>query len=274
MSELDELRAEIRRKRQAATNKVGRLRRVNYANIEGTSFDPRKTAGAERRMNTIQARAYLRKLNAFNDRRTQYFGGQDGVIFQRHEWNRYKAPERATARAAAKELQRLGKLKRPDGYTVKEFTERVEGQRFNTASNRPLSPRNRSSKAFKSLSALSQAAEFENSRRSAAYKQRSIESGRTAARKMAAAMGDSARIERINKLSDERFYIAWHFGGLAEEMSLGYVEGQSENLDIDISDSNAAFMDDILDWAEGPSIAEYAGEDEAPVKRKGTKRKN
>ncbi len=272
MSELEELRAEIRRRRQAATKKAARLRRENFADVSGTRLDPRKSAGAEKRMTRVQAQAYLKRLNDFNSRQTQYFGGQDGLIIPNREWSQYKAAERATARAGAQEAMRLAKLRRPDGYTVGEFVSQVEGQRFNTASNRPLAARNRTSKGFKSLKGLSQATEFENIRRSPEYRQRSIEAGRTASRKMASAMGDNARLERLEAMSDERFYIAWHFGGLAEEMSLGYVEGKAENLDIDIADSNAAFMDDIIDWAEGPEVAKYATDNKPPTRRPRKKR--
>lgn len=78
--EVERLRAEVRRARANATRKATRLRRDKGVRIErDPKFDPRRGVGVENSYNARQLRAYLRDLQGFNSRNTQFVAGAAGA---------------------------------------------------------------------------------------------------------------------------------------------------------------------------------------------------
>lgn len=272
MARIDELRDEYRRRRAAVTRKINRTAKINRVELSGTDYDPRRAVGSERQMTSRQLRSEIAKMNRFTKRTTQYYRGKDGAIIPRNIWLQYKGVENMVRNASKAELARLANLKTPSGDTVAEREAQTVHTMGGSASNRPLTPRNRTPAGVTSIHAISKLIRQENSRLSPAYKAKHIKSGRTSAIKMAEAVGDHATAKRIRKMDDERFYLAWNYGDLAEAQALTYHSVQSDGFEPD-----AGFLDDrqeqvnsILDWADAIDLEQYG--DTAKARRKVTRR--
>lgn len=120
MSDLDRMRDELRKKRQAASNKIARVKRNTGANVAGTQFDPRRQPGIEKRYNARQLQAHINELNQFLSRGTQFVGLRGGKPAPKGEWNVYKRREAWQEEARAAHDAVMGGLPTPTGMTVRQ----------------------------------------------------------------------------------------------------------------------------------------------------------
>lgn len=92
--DINELRAEVKRRQQAAQRKVARLRRKGV-NVAGTPFDVRRDVGNISRYNSRQLQSYLSQLNEFVHRRNAFVPGVEGTPLPASKWRAYKRAEKA-----------------------------------------------------------------------------------------------------------------------------------------------------------------------------------
>lgn len=64
--EVNRLRAEYKRIKANTTRKISRIKNKQEIIVSGSSYDPRKPAGAEKRMNATQLRSAINKMREFN----------------------------------------------------------------------------------------------------------------------------------------------------------------------------------------------------------------
>lgn len=272
LARIDELRKLYRDRRAAATRKIGRARRQGVE-LANTPFDPRMGVGAEQRMNSRKLQTELRKLNGFVDRRTQFVKLRDDIV-PREQWMRYKKPEQIEARIARKERERMRSLRLVDGTTLGERDTMLANVMGGDQSvHKPFTERNRRPQGVQSLKALNKLIAQQNERVNPNYKSKRIKSSRVAAEKMFKGMGNDEAAKRVKQLDDERFYIAWVYGGLADETATNYVSLQSDGFDPDegFLDTQNERISELIDWAEQIDLNTYGHA--APVKKTQSKRK-
>lgn len=267
MNELESLRALARARRQSATRKVARHSRDNNISLAGTALDPRKAAGAEKRMNRATLRKYIGQLDQFNNRNVQYYGGRDGLIIPGKTWQAYKRIEARVGKIGATELETIGKLKLPGGQTVAQLQRVIVRS---PSSNMPFAGRNRTPKGISSIGDIQKLIAHERDRLSPTYRDRAIKAARTSAMKMAESIGDTKAMKAIKKLDDIRLYIAWTYSNLADELSTKYYSGKSDeiNLDDEFDATTNEVVHDHLKWAKKINVTKYGFDDPKKVEKK------
>lgn len=129
MADLNELRAEVLRRQQAAQRKVARLRRKGV-NISGTPYDVRRNPENIGRYNSRQLQSYLNQLNSFVDRRTSFVGGVEGMPIPREKWQQYKRVEKAYRKRAEAHYETVKDTFIPQsGLTVEGFDKKIRRKR-------------------------------------------------------------------------------------------------------------------------------------------------
>lgn len=86
------LRKMVRARQRAANNKVSRYK-ANNVNIGKSEHDPRRNLKTIDKYNKTQLKSYLKQLNSFVDRSTQFVRGARGVPLSRDVFNTYKGTE-------------------------------------------------------------------------------------------------------------------------------------------------------------------------------------
>lgn len=87
--DIQELRRLVAQERRRATAKVARVRRNQGAILAGSTYDVRRTPGAEKKMNRRQLNSYVKQLRTFNSRRTQFAALAEGVPTTRKKANAF-----------------------------------------------------------------------------------------------------------------------------------------------------------------------------------------
>lgn len=86
------LRKLVRARQRAANNKVSRYK-ASGVKIAHSEHDPRRDLKAIDKYNTKQLKSYLKSLNTFVDRSTQFVKGARGVPLSRNVFKSYKGTE-------------------------------------------------------------------------------------------------------------------------------------------------------------------------------------
>ena len=119
--DINELRAEVRRRQQAAQRKVARLRRKGVE-VAGTPFDVRRDPTNISRYNSRQLQSYLGQLNEFTSRRNAFVPGNEGTPIRAGNWRAYKRAEKAYLDTVAKHYEGVKNTFIPAaGKTVQGF---------------------------------------------------------------------------------------------------------------------------------------------------------
>lgn len=259
MSELERLRNEVAKRRQAATNKINRTRRQSGANIAGSDFDPRRNAGVEHRYNSRQLKSYLGQLNDFMRRGNQFVSGLAGAPLQRGQFLNYKRVEAEHDAIRRAHDARMAAIETPSGMTVagnKEMLHQGQGQ----AVYGPYRMFNRSSTDIPSVSALRQLTRDMVNRVSTNFFGNKVQKDKENLKKALIAIGEHENMARIDNLSDYQFDALWYGTNIAEAVFMQYgimSEKQSDSLDSQkekwqdrVVESAVAEFGTVLQWAE------------------------
>lgn len=115
---ISELRQAVKARERAATRKVARVERKGVS-VRGSEYDPRVSGLDIASMNTRQLNSYMRKLNTFVSRRTQFVAGYKGAPLPSALVKRYQTAERARNERASAHTNGLRDVYiAPSGMTV------------------------------------------------------------------------------------------------------------------------------------------------------------
>lgn len=226
--DINELRAEVRKRQQAANAKARRLR-AKGVEIEGTQFDPRRNAAPINRYTKRQLNDYLSKLNEFTSRSNQFVPLSGGSFVPAREWRKYRTAERRYNQIANREYGKVADLKLPlTGMTVSErdATMRPTNRKIRRAAGEavrriyePVNIRPENVEGPEALRKLTQQRQRQISR---PYKAEETERQRREMRAMLDRIGESDMMKEAEKLTDEQFSTLWNYGTFATDLSRDY----------------------------------------------------
>lgn len=264
MTEVERLRQELRKRRSAVTNKIGRIRRETGAEVSGTEFDPRKAVGHEKRLNGRQLKSEIARLNEFMARGNQFVSGVDAQPLPRNRWNVLQAKIRENnARALAHEDavsaypslnphetvgQAKDKLFRP---TYKQ-RRRMQG----SGGSGPYNTFDYSSGDINGAAALEVLIKDFSTKLRPDYVKKKVAQGKHNAIEALKKMGDLELIEQVAELSEHQFDVLWHDTRFASVLFLRYGAITAENADttkdrgrMQVADEQSVLLGDYLNWA-------------------------
>lgn len=108
--EVQELRARALARQRQAGKKVSRLRRVKGVEIGGTPLDPRKDRDDINRMNSIQLRAHLRRLDTFQSRDVQFVPDSEGRPIPGKKFKTYQRLIRQSNKEIRAMMKKIGDI--------------------------------------------------------------------------------------------------------------------------------------------------------------------
>lgn len=275
MSELERLRNEVAKRRQAATNKINRTRRQSGANIAGSQFDPRRNAGVESRYNRQQLRNYLVQLNDFMRRGNQFVSGSGGAPLPRGKFNAYKKLEAEQNAIRIEHDKRMGSIQTPTGMSIagnKEMLHQGQGQ----AVYGPYRKFDRASTDIPSVTALEKLRRDMVSRVSSNFLPNRIQQGKENLKKALLVIGETQYMEQIDALNDFQFDAFWYGTNVAEAVFMQYgmqternaeeTATQKERWQDKVIESAVAELGSVLQWATGlePGNAQDRTSQKAP----------
>jgi len=271
MSDIEALRALVRKRRAAVSGKERRILNTTGIEIAGTREDPRRPPSVVKKYNTTQLNNYLSELNAFMMRGNGYVPDSSGGFIRKSDWLSYKRSERKFNKIVAAHFEQIGDIKDiTRGVTIREAEKLFVPESKRAAGelrHRPYNEVNRNPKNIKSAEALKKLQDQIEGKSTPAFLAKALDAGRKQAGQMMDNAGVSELKEALSHLNNQQFDVLWNYWGFAHRLGqIGSSGGQrSKNVD----------RHDPLDAQEKDNIREDIGTfiDEAS-KLKFDKKKN
>ena len=254
MSDIDDLRAEVRKRRAAVTAKETRIYKNTGIDLKGTKEDPRRPPSVVKKYNTTQLKAYLKNLNNFMMRENGYIPDSSGGFIHKREWLSYKRGERKFNKIVKIHFEKIADIKDPyRNVTIRDAEKlfvpesaRARGE----IRHRPLNEIIRNPNNIKSADALKKLTKQLNQKLSKEF----LASALAAGRKQANQLLDNANLSSMKKslsmLNNEQFDVLWNYWGFAGRLAQLYESQEGKNV--------GRF--DPLDAQEKSNIAEDVSE--------------
>jgi hypothetical protein len=255
-SEVERLRAELKKTRQAVTNKINRVKKNTGANVAGSEFDPRRKPGVENSYNARQLQTHLAQLKDFMRRGNQFVALSGGTPVTKGEWGVYKRREQAQAEARQAYQAIQAKIDTPSGYTALQNKQNtIEGP--NAIVQGPYRTVDRSPSDVASRSALQKLSNDMLNQLKPDYLEKRIGQGRENLYKALEVMGMDDEMARLTYLSDAQFDAFWFGTNIGEAVFMKYNLEHNNNdgsrkekwQDKAIADA-ADDLGDYITWAE------------------------
>lgn len=251
-------RAEVKAAEARARRKMSRLARMNRADIRGTKLDPLRGAPVEK-LTRKQLDARAKRIDAFMDRKVQYYGDATGRLISRDTIKAYRSAIAKSRIEARKDFNRVANIKTPAGITVRKWHEktreklsiRAERQR---AVRDVTNPRFIPPMSFGSEAKLRKYIDAINADLGKA-KQTRVSWGRDDARKMLTIAGKTDIVKMLDGLTDGQFDLLWSHSNFAQNLKEVYANkvetdfqlGRGRNDVVEIGDS--APLTHLINWA-------------------------
>ena len=257
MSEVERLRAELKKARQSVTNKINRVKKNTGAKVAGSDLDPRRPAGIENRYNARQLQTHIAELKDFMRRGNQFVALQGGAPATKGEWHVYKRREQAQTEARLAQEAVMAKVDTPSGLTALQNKQMMQEGNEQVVHG-PYRAYDRAPSEVASRSALKKLSDSMLNQIKVGYLSDKTQQGRENLNKALLLMGDDAEVDRLNKLSEKQFELFWFGTNVAEAifMKYGIEKDRAANptrketwQDKAIEDA-ADELGTYLDWAE------------------------
>lgn len=228
MANLEDLRVELKRRRQLANRKVRRIENEGVE-IAGTKHDPRSQTDVKK-LNVKQLQSELNKLTTFSSRRTQFVGGHRGRPIPIVEWRKYSAAQKAANESANALYERYRNIVidrngttigERDAYTRSDFPNTA-----NPAVNSPFKKIERVPRQVTTQKALKQMTKQQQAKIDPKHMENFVREGKRDLRKMLKVAGQSDMMRDIDKLTTKQFHILWGFTSFAMDISIAYENGK------------------------------------------------
>lgn len=225
----------VKSRHRAAGSKVSRLKNQAGVKIAGTQHDVRRDIKKVERYNTPQLKAYLSKLDTFNDRSTRFIGDRHGKVLDPEKWARYKELERAVRRKEEREYAKIKDKRLPKpgeakkskkSMTIDERNKAILPTRRggkNRTTNSPFNSPQRKPSQIASAKSLDVLMEGLTRRLSAKYKGGEIENQRRIFNDMLDIIGDMKLKRDVRALSDREFDVMWNHTSMPDDIVDIYV---------------------------------------------------
>lgn len=222
--------------RNRATAKIARNRR-NGVNLEGTKHDVRREPNAIKGYTRKQLAAYMKELDSFNSRKTQFVGDRKGRPIPKSEWTVADKKQRQVANKVNTIFDKFADIKvRKGDETIRQrmakmtATHRRMGNVSQNAPYQPpvIGPHNLDNpKAVKAFQAKM------DRKLDPKWIKRELRHSKRSARKMLQGGGRNDLWKQVEKLNDAQFFALWNFTSFADDVALNYDSAQNDLQDED-----------------------------------------
>ena len=259
--EIENLRAEARRRHAAATRKISRIRKTTGAIIANSGADPRRNLKTVAKYNRKQLTAYIDALNQFNNRSNQYVSAGNRSPIPLSSWQEYKRLETALREKASRQLSKYGdkRLPGPGTLTVAERMEilvpKSKGMRSHGAAN-PREIVNLTPDSIESAAGLDKLIKTLKKKVTDKGTREELKRARINAIDMVKTLPSGDFVERVSNLSNDQFEQLWYYSPFADQVKLSYeiamamLSNKEKAFMPSIMQSSMQSMDDLLKWAE------------------------
>jgi hypothetical protein len=228
VSEADDLRKAISKRREAVTRKIARLRREqNVTKLAGSDIDPRVPHTELKAYSPQALRIVLHEYNAFMSRDVQYRAGRKGVPLSKHVVEA-EANKQAKGSELAREFERsYGKIRTPHGDTI-QHAQYMKGRRENADQSwSPYPDYKREARNFSSEKDLIEFDEKIAAKIGPNYEAESIKGNREWLAKIQEGMGEDT--SEYDQLTDFQFMIMWQGTGFLADKGIVYETYKARN---------------------------------------------
>jgi hypothetical protein len=269
VSEVDKLRAELRRVRANTSAKISRVKKSTGANIAGSSYDPRPAVGHEKRLNSKQLRSAIAKMQEFNRPSVKFVALHNGAPLSKMEWARYQSKvnlRNIKAEKFTKDLANAtfpGMEETPAAHQAKLY-EKADGGTigpFDIVGNRPQD--------LTGLAAIKKMEAKINRELKPNFREKKMAIARQQLKNAMINMGqDTADIQAIEELNDWQFNLIWFGSPIPEAAFQQYgahmaIEGGSaKDWQVNIVERNE--LSDLIDTVREPGFPK--GPETSPAK--------
>jgi hypothetical protein len=223
MAYIDVLRAEVRKKRSAVTNKERRIFNNTGVNLNGTSEDPRRPINVVKKYNSTQLNSYLKQLDSFMSRENGYIADSSGGLIPKRDWLKYRKSERKYNKIVKAHFDKIADIHDPYRNKTIRQAEGLFVPDDNRAAgeirHRPYNEIKRNPNAIKNINALKKLQDDINKKQSPNYFNNAIKNGRNQANQMLANAGINELKNAMAKLSDQQFDVLWNYFGFAGRLA-------------------------------------------------------
>lgn len=261
MLDINELRAEVARRRKAAQSKIARLRRKGVR-LEGSQFDVRRDPHRVGRYNSRQLQSYLGELNEFTQRRVQFVPGVEGTPIRAHVFKHAQRTANEYNAMVQKHEQDVSNIFIPKaGMTAGEFMRDVVGTRKRGKGGkvRPLTVEARNSFEFVSEDKIMKWRESMERKMRPNYLNDSIEKQKYKMYELIDHFGDDKLSEIAKSLSSEQVNVLWNYTDAPRDMFNSYYmarltsTGKADDTFARIDEDSTSDVKDWLEWASNLS---------------------
>ena len=276
MTDVDNLRQEVRKRRAAVTAKERRILNNTGIDLRGTSEDPRRAPSVIKGYNSRQLSSYLSALNRFMARSNGYVADNSGGFIHKSEWLGYKRLERKYNAIVKSHFESIGDILDPyRNVTIREAeplyvpdSKRAQGD----VVHRPYSIVDRNNKNIKNAASLEKLKKSLEGKLDKGYLPKAIKAGRDQANSMMDNAGLSDLKEVVNKLSDHQFNVLWNYWGFASRLgqigSSGSYRGKNVREQDKGNPLSAQDQNDIRDDVRKIIVQAQAIKDNAAFRKK------
>lgn len=222
MSKINDLRRLALLRHRAATRKISRIKSGNGVEVSGSDYDPRKSLDFIRSASSRQLESYVRKLDAFNDRRIQFVPDAQFRPIKKSLWQEYQAAEAKRNAAVDVNYEEfknipIGPLSDPKKGTVTTVDDRMRqitplhAHMANMEAESPYKKRNLSSTSVYSESKLQKLIKLRKQQSTTEHQKEVLKSQRDASMAMAIVIGELDIQEGLASLSNKQFALVWRY---------------------------------------------------------------
>lgn len=257
MSEVERLRALAKARRSAVTNKIGRTKRVNGADVSGSEFDPRRDHNAIKRYNGPQLKRYIAELDSFMARGNQFVRGDEGAPLPRAQARVYQNNVKRFQSQGEARIAAMAKIEiTPIGLNVEEFRANRAMRVRNAVVNSPYGSSIKDVGGVTSAKALDILNKDMKAKLDPDYLPGKVKEGRESLVKALNIMGENEFVQKVNELSDWQFEVLWFGTSFADTAFLKYDIEQEraagtrkERWQDKVVENDYKLISEFLDWA-------------------------
>jgi hypothetical protein len=269
---LENLRNQVRARRNAVTAKENRIKKNTGVDLRGTKEDPRRPLEVVDKYNAKQLMSYLGDLNAFMSRNSGFVAGANGVPLPKDQWVEYKNLEKKFNSIGTEQFNKIADIFIPQsGMTISQRAKTISPDTVSAQGdivNRPYSHTERDPKNIASPEALKVLIKDLKGKVSPKYLPAKLKESRGQAEEMLTTIGNTNLTARVQALSDNQFNTLWNYTNFTRQMSGIYfmlkrmAANTGERWYDSVVEDYEEDISEYLDWAESLVDAEVEIEDD------------
>lgn len=262
--DLNNLRAVVRKRRAAVSNKIYRIRISTGVDVAGHPDDPRRPPAVIKKYNKAQLSTYLRDLNSFMARDNQYVAGAGNVALPRKLYKAYKNLEDRFNLIGDKKFEEMADIFLPThGMSIRQreamLTPSVPKAGGENTTH-PYTHMDKKAKNIASVDALKKLIADMNRRLKGGYNASMIKLQREEMRNALDRVGMHELKARGDKLSNQQFDMLWNYAKFGNKIyDLYHVMKMMSTRSSDarwydsVVEDSSNELGELFDWAESIS---------------------